>query len=205
MPFKPGDREYRSFGNFETTSDTQNDDLIIRGVPIVFNRPTVLWECDGIEYKEVIAPGALDGCDMSDFILNRNHGMNDATVYARTRNGSLSYEIAPTELRIEAHLDAEDERHKNLHRDVMKKRVDKMSFSFVARECSYDRETNTRTVLKIKKLYDVSAVDFPAYNDTSLTTARDFFSEEHKKEFKALEQATRRRRLALALKINEII
>lgn len=205
MPFKPGDREYRSFGNFETTPDEQSNELIIRGVPIVFNRPTVLWECDGIEYKEVIAPGALDGCDMSDFIFNRNHGMNDATVYARTRNGSLSYEIAPTELRIEAHLDAEDERHKNLHRDVVKKRVDKMSFSFIARECSYDRETHTRTILKIKKLYDVSAVDFPAYNDTSLTTARDFFSEEYKKEFKALEQVTRRRRLALALKINEFI
>lgn len=205
MPFKPGEREYRDFGGFDTTPDEQSDDLIIRGVPIVFDRPTVLWECDGIEYKEVIAPGALDGCDMSDFIFNRNHGMNDATVYARTRNNSLAYEISPSELKIEACLDAEDERHKNLHRDIKKKRVDKMSFSFIARECSYDRETHTRTILKIKKLYDVSAVDFPAYNDTSLTTARDFFSEEHKKEFAALEQAARRRRLALALQINETI
>ena len=78
-------------------------------------------------------------------------------------------------------------------------------FSFIARECSYDRETHTRTILKIKKLYDVSAVDFPAYNDTSLTATRDFFSAEHAKEFKALEQVSRRRRLALALQINEII
>lgn len=139
------------------------------------------------------------------FILNRNHGMNDGTVYARTRNGSLRYEITATGVSIEADLDSEDERHKNLHRDVCKGRVDKMSFSFIARECSYDRETHTRTILKIKKLYDVSAVDFPAYNDTSLTVTRDFFSAEHAKEFKALEQAARRRRLALALQINEII
>lgn len=206
MPFTPDKREYRSFGGFDTTQNEQDDKLTLRGVPIVFNRPTVLWESDGIQYKEVIAPGALEGCDMSDFILNRNHGMNDGTVYARTRNGSLRYEITPTGLSIEADLDAEDERHKNLHRDVVKKRVDKMSFSFVVRECSYDRETHTRTILKIKKLYDVSAVDFPAYNDTSLTTARDFFSAEHAEEFKALEQVSlRRRRLALALKINEII
>lgn len=205
MPFTPDKREYRTFGGFDTTQNEQDDKLILRGVPIVFNRPTVLWECDGIEYKEVIAPGALDGCDLSDFILNRNHGMNDGTVYARTRNGSLRYEITPTGVSIEADLDAEDERHRNLHRDVVKKRVDKMSFSFVARECSYDRETHTRTILKIKKLYDVSAVDFAAYNDTSLTTARDFFSEEHAKEFKALEQSSlRRRRLALALKTYEI-
>ena len=205
MPFTPEKREYRSFGGFDTVQNEQDDKLTLRGVPIVFNRPTVLWECDGIEYKEVIAPDALDGCDMSDFILNRNHGMNDGTVYARTRNGSLRYEVAPTGLSIEADLDAEDERHKNLHRDVCKGRVDKMSFSFIARECSYDRETHTRTILKIKKLYDVSAVDFPAYNDTSLTATRDFFSAEHAKEFKALEQVSRRRRLALALQINEII
>lgn len=205
MPFTPDKREYRSFGGFDTAQNEQDDKLVLRGVPIVFNRPTVLWECDGIEYKEVIAPGALEGCDMSDFILNRNHGMNDGTVYARTRNGSLRYEIASTGVSIEADLDAEDERHKNLHRDVCKGRVDKMSFSFIARECSYDRETHTRTILKIKKLYDVSAVDFPAYNDTSLTTARDFFSAEHAKEFKALEQSSlRRRRLALALKTYEI-
>lgn len=205
MPFTPDKREYRSFGGFDTTQNKQDDKLILRGVPIVFNRPTVLWECDGIEYKEVIVPGALEGCDMSDFILNRNHGMNDGTVYARTRNGSLRYEITPTGVSIEADLDAEDERHKNLHRDVVKKRVDKMSFSFIVRESSYDRETHTRTILKIKKLYDVSAVDFPAYNDTSLTTARDFFSAEHAKEFRALEQSSlRRRRLALALKTYEI-
>lgn len=205
MPFTPDKREYRSFGGFDTTQNEQDDKLVLRGVPIVFNRPTVLWECDGIEYKEVIAPGALEGCDLSDFILNRNHGMNDGTVYARTRNGSLRYQITPTDVSIEADLDAEDERHRNLHRDVVKKRVDKMSFSFSIRECSYDRETHTRTILKIKKLYDVSAVDFPAYNDTSLTTARDFFSAEHAKEFKALEQSSlRRRRLALALKTYEI-
>ena len=204
MPFKPGEREYRSFGGFDTTQNDTEDKLTLRGVPIVFNRPTVLFEMDGIEYKEVISPNALEGCDMSDFILNRNHGFNDGTVYARTRNDSLHYEITPTDVRIQADLDPEDERHRNLHRDVCKGRVDKMSFSFIARECSYDRETHTRTVLKIKKLFDVSAVDFPAYNDTSLTTARDFFSEEHRKEFKALEQAAHRRRLALALKTHEI-
>ena len=204
MPFAPDKREYRSFGGFDTVQSEQDDKLTLRGVAIVFDRPTVLYEIDGIEYKETIAPGALDGCDMNDFILNRNHGMNDGTVYARTRNGSLRYEIMPTGVAIEADLDAEDERHKNLHRDVCKGRVDKMSFSFIPRECSYDRETHTRTILKIKKLYDVSAVDFPAYNDTSLTTARDFFSAEHAKEYKALEQASRRRRLALALKTYEI-
>lgn len=196
MAYKPNEREYRNQGSFAALGGEQNSsELIVRGTPIVFNTPTVICEIDGVEYKEVIASGALDGCDMSDFILNRNHGTNDSTVYARTKNGSLTYSITQSGLDIEAHLDGEDERHRAFYRDISKRRVDKMSFSFVIKEDSYDRDTHTRTILKIKKLYDVSAVDFPAYNDTSITTARDFFSAEHEKEFKELEEHRRRQML----------
>lgn len=195
MPYKPNEREYRATTPFTLPDSGETDELVIRGTPIVFDTPTVLFVEDGIEYKEVIARGALDECDMSDFILNRNHGQNDSTVYARTRNNSLTYTVTDSGLDIAGYLDKEDERHRNLHRDILKRRVDKMSFSFVVRECSYDRETHTRTITKIKKLYDVSAVDFPAYNETSITTARDFFTEEHAKEFKELEQRRRRQML----------
>lgn len=197
MAYKPNEREYRAVAPFAVPEETDGNELILRGTPIVFDTPTVICEYDGIEYKEIIARGALDGCDMSDFILNRNHGMNDSTVFARTRNSSLKYQISDRGLDIEAILDGEDERHKNLYRDVQKKRVDKMSFSFVIREQSYDNVTHTRTITKVKKLYDVSAVDFPAYNDTSIS-ARSFFSEEHEKELAALEQA-RRKKCLIAL------
>ena len=196
MPYKPNEREYRAAAPFILPDENENhDELVVRGTPIVFDTPTVLYEIDGIEYKEVIARGALDDCDMSDFIFNRNHGENDGTVYARTRNNSLTYNITSSGLDIAAALDKEDDRHRNLHRDIQKRRVDKMSFSFIVRESSYDRETHTRTITKIKKLYDVSAVDFPAYNETSITTARDFFSAEREKELKELEQQRRRKML----------
>ena len=196
MPYKPNEREYRAVAPFAVPEENNgSDELVLRGTPIVFNTPTVLYEMDGIEYKEIISRGALDECDMSDFIFNRNHGENDSTVYARTRNHSLTYTLSDRGLDIAAFLDKEDERHRNLHRDVLKHRIDKMSFSFIVRECSYDRETHTRTITKIKKLYDVSAVDFPAYNDTSITTARDFFTAEHEKEFKELEERRRRQML----------
>lgn len=196
MPYKPNEREYRAAAPFILPDENENNnELVVRGTPIVFDTPTVLYEIDGIEYKEVIARGALDGCDMSDFIFNRNHGENDGTVYARTRNNSLTYNITSSGLDIAATLDKEDDRHRNLHRDIQKRRVDKMSFSFIVRESSYDRETHTRTITKIKKLYDVSAVDFPAYNETSITTARDFFSAEREKELKEQEQLRRRKML----------
>ena len=69
-----------------------------------------------------------------------------------------------------------------------------MSFSFSVRESKYDSVTHTRTITKVKKLYDVSAVDIPAYEETSIS-ARSFFTEEHGKELAALEQARRRRKL----------
>ena len=194
MAYKPNEREYRAVAPFVIPDSSDGDALILRGTPIVFDTPTVICEYDGIEYKEIIARGALDDCDMSDFILNRNHGQNDSTVFARTRNNSLKYAISDRGLDIEAALDGEDERHRNLHRDVQKKRVDKMSFSFVVREAKYDNVTHTRTITKVKKLYDVSAVDFPAYNDTSIS-ARSFFAEEHTRELAALEQARRRKKL----------
>lgn len=59
---------------------------------------------------------------------------------------------------------------------------------------AYDSVTHTRTITKVKKLYDVSAVDIPAYNDTSIS-ARSFFEEEHSRELAALEQARRRKKL----------
>lgn len=196
MSYKPGEREYRSLSKFLTPDENDNsDELIIRGTPIVFDVPTVLFEMDGIEYKEMIARGALDECDMSDFIFNRNHGENDSTVYARTKNKSLDYTVTDKQLDVAAHLDNEDERHRNFYRDVKKRRVDKMSFSFVIGDFTYDTETHTRTITKIKKLYDVSAVDFPAYNETSITTARSFFTEEHDKEFRELDLACRRKLL----------
>ena len=194
MAYKPNEREYRAVAPFVIPDGSDGDALILRGTPIVFDTPTVICEYDGIEYKEIIARGALDDCDMSDFILNRNHGQNDSTVFARTRNNSLKYTISDRGLDIEAALDGEDERHRNLHRDVQKKRVDKMSFSFVVREAKYDNVTHTRTITKVKKLYDVSAVDFPAYNDTSIS-ARSFFAEEHARELAALERARRRKKL----------
>ena len=194
MAYKPNEREYRAVAPFVIPDGSDGDALILRGTPIVFDTPTVICEYDGIEYKEIIARGALDDCNMSDFILNRNHGQNDSTVFARTRNNSLKYTISDRGLDIEAALDGEDERHRNLHRDVQKKRVDKMSFSFVVREAKYDNVTHTRTITKVKKLYDVSAVDFPAYNDTSIS-ARSFFAEEHTRELAALEQARRRKKL----------
>lgn len=161
-------KEYRAFGSFSDTEAVESGELIIVGIPVVFNQPTVLFTRNDIEYKEVIESTAFDGCDMTDFVFYRNHGTNDSTVYARTRNGSLNFDIAADGMHIRVLLDGNDRRHSELYNDIKSKRVDKMSFAFTVKKDRYDSKTNTRHIEKFAKIYDVSAVDFPAYSQTSI-------------------------------------
>ena len=170
MAIKQG-REYRALQDFSLVPrDEGSKEYRVRGTAIVFNSPTVLWECDGVEYKEIIDRHAFDECDMSDVIFNYNHG------------GKIDADLGGTTA------------GRELYEEIDGGYVDKMSFSFTVREASYDSVTHTRTITKVKKLYDVSAVDIPAYNDTSIS-ARSFFEEEHSRELAALEQARRRKKL----------
>jgi phage head maturation protease len=73
-----------------------------------------------------------------------------------------------------------------------------MSFAFTVEEDSYNSESRTRTILKIKKLYDVAAVDTPAYDTTSIS-ARSFFEAEAERE-KTLVEANKQLRNKLILK-----
>lgn len=190
MPMKKG-RDYRVMQSFSPVPREGDEDAHkVRGTAVVFNTPTCLYEYDGVKYYEVIDRHAFDECDMSDVIFNYNHA---GKVLARLRNNTLTLTITERGLDMEADLSG-TAAGRDLYEEVVGGYVDKMSFSFVVRESKYDSVTHTRTITKIRKLYDVSAVDIPAYEETSLS-ARSFFEVERSKEAEALEQAARRRRL----------
>lgn len=190
MTLKDG-REYRSLQDFSLVHREEgSEEYRVKGTAVVFDTPTVLFVCDGIEYKEIIDRHAFDGCDLSDVIFNYNHG---GKVVARLRNKTLALAITERGLEVEADLSG-TQAGRELYEEIDGGYIDKMSFSFSVREAKYDSVTHTRTITKVKKLYDVSAVDIPAYEETDLS-ARSFFEVEHSKEVKALEQAARRRRL----------
>lgn len=190
MPLKPN-REYRNTADILLPTEGESDsEFLVQGRAAVFDTPTCLYEYDGVKYYEVIARGAFDDCDMSDVIFNYNHV---GKVVARLRNKTLKLKITDEGLDIEANLKGTVE-GRNLYEEIKGGYIDKMSFSFTIAESSYNVDTHTRTITKIKKLYDVSAVDIPAYNETSIS-ARSFFEEEHSKEFEALEKERRRKML----------
>jgi hypothetical protein len=172
-----------------------NRELIAEGYAAKFNSPTVLFEVDGVEYREVIDPGAFNGADMSDVIFNYDHA---GKVLARNSNGTLDLTTDNVGLHIKARLHGTKE-GRELHEEIDGGYVTKMSFRFTVAEERYDRASRTRTIVRFKKIYDVSAVSIPAYDDTSIS-ARSFFETEAEKERQEAADAEQRQRLILLLK-----
>jgi len=141
--------------------------MLLEGRAIVFEQPTVLYEFDGIEYKEIIASTALDRADMNDVVLRYNHN-GEYIVLARTRNKSLTLEKRPDGLYMKANLQSDIQSHKDLYSAVRSGLIDKMSFGFAVADGgdSYDQAIHTRTIISIRKLFEVSIVDQPAYEQT---------------------------------------
>lgn len=164
--------------DFENQSD---ESMILEGYAAMYDQPTVLYKVDGIEYKEVIQRGAFDNTDFKDCCLKYNHS-GDVPILARTRGDSLKINPDDRGLYFRAKLF-----DTNVARDVYKLvregALDKASFAFniAPNGDRYDRETRTRTITDIEKVWDCSIVDIPAYESTSVQ-ARSFFELEREKE-----------------------
>lgn len=166
------DRMYRTFEVRASESECRVD-----GYAAIFDQEAVMWEYDGIQYKEVIDRGAFATAQMSDVVMNFNHGGKPV---ARTKNGTLELNVDSIGLRISADLSGTEE-GRRLHEEIKGGYIDKMSFAFTVSEESYNKDTRTRRITGIKRLYDVAAVDIPAYDSTSIQ-ARAFFEVEAEKE-----------------------
>ena len=184
-------REVRSMP--VSIDDSQDQKMLIQGYAIRFNEPAV-FDVDGVEYREVIDPRALDKTDMRDVPLRYNHSDN-VMVMARTRNKTLQLIKDDEGLRILADL-ANTTAGRDLYELIKRGDVDKMSFAFTVARDDYDVETRTRRILAVDKIFDVSAVDSPAYETTSISV-RSYFEAEAEKQRIALERAARRKRLIL--------
>ena len=164
---------------------TEENQMIVEGRAVVFNQPTVLFKMDGNEYYEVIEPEALDEADMRDVVFRYNHNDN-LFVMARTRGGSLELTKDADGLLMRAKL-FDIQQARDLYTLIKAGAIDKMSFSFTIREESFDKETLTWHVRKIDKVFDVAAVDQPAYDATSISARKVLDLERERME--ALERA----------------
>ena len=163
-------REYR---NMELRiADDDGEDYIVEGYATTFNDPYLLWQEDNYSVYEQVDRDAFTGCDMSDVIMQYNH---EGRVFARMSNGTLSCTPDNHGLRVRALLDG-TEIGRQLYDEIKGGYTDQMSFGFTVaedtREITEDTKTKEvtimRTIKRIKKLYDVSAVSIPANPATSI-------------------------------------
>lgn len=181
MPVKK-EREYRTLvaplAAQSSGEKRLQSECYVEGYATTFNAPYLLYEFeDGTKIYERIDAHALDSADMSDVIMQYDH---EGRVFARQSNNTLILEPDVKGLFVAADLSRTD-LARGLYQDISAGMITKMSWAFTVAEESYDRETHTRTILKIKKVYDVSAVSIPANNDTGIS-ARAFASRSYERE-----------------------
>lgn len=145
-------------------------DFYVEGFATTFNEPYELFEIDGVKYYEAIDRNALDGADLSDVIMQYDHA---GTVFARNKMAKgkppcLLVEPQESGLFVAADLGVIEEA-KSLYASIERGLIYKMSWAFTVAEDFYDKNLHTRTITKIKKVYDVSAVSYPANADTDIS------------------------------------
>lgn len=176
MP-KNDNREYRSMMlNIETRAEgdepEEKETMIVSGYASTFEEPYTLYEDNEIILREVVDKDAFADTDMSDVIMQYNH---EGRVIARNSNNTLTVEPDEKGLFIKADLSG-TELGRELYEEIRGGYTDKMSFGF-----TIDRLERTRTdledgridvlnrILRVSKLYDVSAVSIPANDGTSIS------------------------------------
>ena len=140
--------------------------LILEGRPIVYDQPTTINDPAG-QYIEIIRSGALDDADISDTRLLYNHDLSKVPLARTPKTMQLIQDTAG--LKMIATL-PETEEAKSVYTAVKRGDLTGMSFAFKVPEGGdrYDAATNTREILKIEKIYEISIVPFPAYPQTSV-------------------------------------
>lgn len=167
--------------NREVRSVTVNDFSAAEGGKItghaaVFDTATDI----GGYFQEIIARGAFDKCDLTDVPLFKNHDLRGIPLArSRRNNGSSTMTLTIDEkgLRIDATLDTDNNSEaKALYNSIQRGDLDGMSFMFEVKGQKWDNlntDYPTRTITDIAKVYEVSAVTFPAYKQTDIKISRN--------------------------------
>ena len=154
----------------QTRTDEKHGN-VIEGIPIVYDVATDI----GGMWKEIIDRGALDQADLKDVRFLVNHDI-DSIPLARSRNNNENSTMQMTVdndgLHVRVDLDTEgNPRAKELYSAVKRQDISGMSFMFSVKSDQWDdldSDYPTRHITALDKVFEVSAVTFPAYEQTSI-------------------------------------
>lgn len=221
MPAKPDTRQYRmmstplfvpDFGDNDDRDDGEvadaiknrfNSDYYVEGYATTFDDPYLLFEdsWDGWKYMEIIDRHALDDADMSDVIFQYDH---EGRVYARNTNNTLHFEANDHGLFTAADL-GKTSLSRQMFEDIQVGNVTRMSWAFIPaeEEHTYDKDNKVHTtrILRVRKVYDVSAVSYPADPNTEISARHLVNGEiEARRQRESLQRDLARKRKEIALR-----
>lgn len=177
--------------------------MVIEGYAAVFDSETLIGTEDWGFY-ESIDKKAFDGADMKDVPLKYNH--SDAVpILARTRNKSLTLSVDDKGLFIHAELlDTQDAR--DMYKRIKAGLIDKMSFAFTVKDEDVAKgATPHRKITRFDRIFDVSVVDTPAYEDTSIYARSLQHAEAWREPLESGEEERKAEQLAVMKLRNEIL
>ena len=203
------EKEVRHFTLSDIEIREEGENKVVVGYGSVFN--SLSNNLGG--FREIISPRAFEGRLEDDVRFLFNHDAN--LVLARTTNNTLRLRVDEKGLRYEAVMP-----NTSTARDLMELMnngtINQSSFAFVVEDDEWEQTSDgtVRTINKVSRLYDVSAVTYPAYEDATValrsmeTWKKDFLAsqvEKEKEENKREEMDLHRRSLAsLKLKLNKL-
>lgn len=170
MDNKPLESRGYSFEVRAEHNDEHGD--YITGRAIVYDSPTNI---DGL-FEETICKGSLDGSDLTDVRFLVNHDTSKIPLARSRRNNSnstMQLLVDDEGMQIRVNLDTENNAEaRALYSAVKRGDISGMSFMFVVEQERWeetDSDYPKRFVEKISTVIEVSAVTFPAYEDTDIS------------------------------------
>ncbi|NCW67510.1 MAG: HK97 family phage prohead protease [Marivivens sp.] len=136
-----------------------DDSLIVEGYASNFD-----VEYDLGYFKESVARGAFDDVLGDDVRFLLNH---TGAPLARTTNGTLELTVDETGLRYRAAL-ADTQDGRDLYKLIKRGDITQSSFAFTIDSDEWSEDRSTRTITKIGRLLDTSAVTYPASPSTTV-------------------------------------
>ena len=163
------EREYRNM-TYEVREDGAEPSFLVEGYASTFE-PYKLFEMDGVPIYERIEPTAFDETDMTDVVYRVDH---EGRVYARSSAGTIKIDIDEHGLHQVTDLSKTSSAREHFE-EIKAGNYPQMSFAFTVAEEHFDDENKTRIIDRVGKVFDISAVSFPA-NPTTELHVRDYFN-----------------------------
>ena len=172
------DKETRAFMFEVRAEENEEHGTFITGEPIVFDQEEQLWDPFIGDYRESIDKDALKDTDLKDvrFLVGHNTSMIPLA-RSRNNNENSTMQMVVTDRGMEIRVDLDTENNaeaRALYSAVKRGDMSGMSFMFTVDRDEWadiDTDSPKRTIMSIRKVFEVSAVAFPAYEGTDIQAA----------------------------------